>query len=184
METFISFIPILAFSLIGSALFFTKKINFNNEVALLILALIAHITLSILNGYWIFTIGQVIVATLVFFLLVFVLGNKTSGETILTMTGLLALTPLPTGFIPLIAVFVITFIIGIVGLKKQSDSIKHVITDAVFSTGMGQSLPNYDHLPERSEVKGKRKISLLPVIGIVMTLSAVYYLIQPLFLES
>lgn len=185
MENFIAFLPILVYSLIGTILYFSKKINFNNQMILLVLALISHIILSIVGEYWLFTLGQVLIGIVVFFLLIFAVGNKTSGETILTMSAILALTPVPVGLIPVILVFVVTFLVGVVELRKQKDSVKDVMLDAVFSTGMGQSLPNYEHLKDRSELEpDKKKFSLLPIVSLVMFISSMYYLLQPLLLEA
>lgn len=154
-------------------------------MVLLLLALVAHSTLSILNGYWVFTLGQVLIGAMVFFLLILMVGGKTSGETILTMSAIVALTPLPVGFVSVGLVFVITFILGIIAIRKQKDSVKNVMLDAVYSTGMGQGLPNYEHLQDRKELsKDQKTFSLLPVVAIVMFLSSVFYYIQPLMIES
>ncbi|MBC9707531.1 MAG: hypothetical protein H9W81_21935 [Enterococcus sp.] len=185
MENFISFLPILVYSLAGTILYFTKKITFNNQMVLLGLALTAHIVLSILGGYWVFTLGQVLIGSVVFFLLILMMGGKTSGETILTMSAIIALTPLPIGFISVGVVFIVTFILGILAIRKQQDSVKNVMLDAVFSTGMGQSMPNYEHLQDRKALDPEqKKFSLLPIVSLVMFLSALFYLVQPMFLEA
>lgn len=185
MENFIAFLPILVYSLIGTILYFSKKITFNNQMILLSLAFAAHVALSIVDGYWVFTLGQFLIGFIVFFLLILAVGNKTSGETILTMSAIIALTPLPIGFISIALVFVATFVIGIIELRKQKDSVKNVMLDAVFSTGMGQGLPNYEHLKDRSELEvDQKKFSMLPIVSLVMFLSSMYYLIRPLLLDS
>jgi len=185
METFIEFLPIAIYSLIGTVLFYLKRITFNNQIALLALALLAHATISIMHGNLILLIGQVVIAVAAFALMVYFFAGKTSGETILTMASILLLAPLPDGIIPMVFVFILVLIAAAIQFRKKGESLKWLLVDAASSTGLAQSLPDYSHLPDRASLTEKdKRTSLLPYIAFVMTVAALYYLVQPLFLDS
>lgn len=185
METFIEFLPIVIYSLIGTALFYLKKITFNNQITLLILALVAHVTISIMHGNWTVLIGQVLIATAAFALMVYFFAGKTSGETILTMASILLLSPLPDGLIPMIIVFILILITAAIQFRKKTESLKWLLFDAASSTGLAYATPDYSHLPDRSTLTDEdKRTSLLPYMASVMTVTALYYLLQPLFLDS
>lgn len=185
METFIEFLPIVVYSLIGTVLFYFKKITFNNQIALLGLALIAHAVISIMHGNWIFFAGQVVIGALAFFLMVFFFAGKTSGETILTMTSILVLSPIPEGILPMVIVFILVLIAAVLAFRKKADSLKWLLVDATTSTGLAQAAPDYSHLPDRASLtEADKRTSLLPYMAAVMTVASLYYLLQPLFLDS
>lgn len=185
MENTIDFLPIVLYSLIGSILFYTKRISFNNQISILSVALVAHIVISIIFGSWIWTIGQILLSFIIFALLIIVFKGKTSGETMLTFSSLLALLPIPIGFIPFGITMILLFVVAAFSLRKQKGAFKTVILDATLSTGLSYSKPDYSHLPERASLDSTvKRTSLLPYIAIVMSLTALYYFVQPFFLES
>lgn len=185
VSNFIQFLPIAIYAIIGSILFYTKKINFNNQVGLLVGATVIHAILAIIQGQMFFTVGQILIAIVTFLLLVFFFSGKTSGETILTMVSIFALTPVPIGVIPMIVLFAVIFIAAGIALWRQSESIKLALLDATLSTGLSHSKPDYSHLPDRASLPADaKKTSMLPYIATVMTLASLWYLIQPLFLDS
>lgn len=185
METFISFLPIVIYSLVGTALFYFKKITFNNQIGLIAAAMAAHGVISFQQGTGIFFIGQLIISSIMFLLLVFFFAGKTSGETLLTMSSLFALIPVPHGIIPLFVVFVLLLVFTIIELRRKSESVKWLIMEAASSTGLAHSAPNYSHLPDRAALGASdKRTSVLPYMAAVMTLASLYYLVRPLFLDS
>jgi hypothetical protein len=185
METFIDFLPIAIYSLIGTALFYLKKITFNNQVALVILAFIAHAILTLQDNVLFIFIGQIVISITIFLLLVFFFAGKTSGETILSMTSLVLLTPIPHGIIPMFIVFALILIASAIALRNKTESLKWLLYDAASSTGLTYAKPDYSHLPDRSTLSEKdKRTSVLPFMALVSTIAAIYYLVQPMFLDS
>lgn len=185
METFIEFLPIVIYALIGTALFYIKKITFNNQMALLVIAAIAHAILSFSNGSGLFFVGQLVISLLVFFLMVFFFAGKTSGETILTLTSLLLLSPIPHGILPMVIVFVLVLVATIIAFRDKAEMLKLILFEATTSAGISGGKPDYSHLPDRATLaQTEKRTSVLPYMAAVMTVASLYYLVQPLFLDS
>lgn len=175
------FTPAAFYGLVGTILFIFNAFTFNKGVALFAVAYAGHVYVSIIYGGWIGPVVQTVIAAIVFVLMVMVFSGKISGETILTMSGLLALTPLPSGILAFVAVFLLLGAYSAVELGR-SGVFKDTLRDAVVSTGMGQMAPNYGHLENRKEASvDAKKISLLPFVALVYTGFGLFFMLSTFF---
>lgn len=183
-QTALSYAPISLFAIIGSILFLQKKLTFNKEMLIFIIALIGNITLSIFSGNILLLIIQLVVATIIFIAMVFILSGKISGETILTISSMFALTPLMHGLFAFFAVFLILMALSLISMRRDPKEWSATIANAVLSTGLGSRSPNYEYMPDRKELSAdKKRISLLPIIAVVYTLFGLFYALRPLWLD-
>lgn len=187
----ITLLPIIIYSAIGTILFYRKKITFNNQLALVLVTWLIYIGISLFYRDYAALI-QILIALLAFVVMIIFLSGRVSGETILSMSSLFALTPLPHGVFGFLGVFVVLIISSIIIMKNEQGTwtktyaeFRDTILLAFLSTGLAHSLPNYEYMEERSKLpKDAKKISILPYILISFTLLAVYFLFRTLTLES
>ena len=188
MDTILSFLPIVMYSLIATGLYFWNKLTFNIQAAMLTVTIAANTLLSVFTHHsLLLPVIQAVLAAAVFVVLVYFMGGKASGETFLTMCALIALTPLPEGLIPLLLVFVIFTVVAVIALRKQSESAFFYVQETILKSGMANSLPDYSHLPDRKETlaaPNAKKVSLLPYVASVMTLATLFYGIQYLLSDK
>lgn len=188
MNIILSFLPIVAYSLIASGLYFVNKLTFNIQSVMLLFAMVANIVLSINTHHdLLMPIIQIVLAILVFVALVSFMAGKASGETFLTMCAIIALAPWPEGIIPVILIFVIFTVGAVITLNKQNDSAFFYVQETILKSGLANSLPDYSHLPERKETlsaPNAKKVSLLPYVASVMTLATLFYSVQYLLADK
>lgn len=188
MNIILSFLPIVAYSLIATGLYFGNRLTFNLQSVMLGVAIVANIALAINTGHGLWEpIIQTVLAAFVFIALVFFMGGKASGETFLTMCAIIALTPMPEGIIPIVVVFAVFTVVAVRTLSKQNDSALFYVQETILKSGLANSLPDYSHLPERKETlsaPNAKKVSLLPYVAAVMTLATLFYGIQYLLADK
>lgn len=176
------FAPILLYTTIGTLLFSTGYFTFNKGMALLGVSFVVHVALSVLTGNWLGLIVQTVVALIAFALMIVFFAGKTSGETILTMTALLGLTPIPSGLLAIVGSLVAFLVYAIVKLKKSE--VFSTMYTAVVSSGMAQQLPNYEHMGSRKELSSdEKRVSLIPFMLVIYLGFALFFLARPLFMD-
>lgn len=177
------FLPVLLYAGFGSILFSLGAFTFNKGMTLLVISIAAHITISILAGTWIFALVQTVIAASAFILLIMFFAGKTSGETILTMTALLALTVIPSGLLAFLGTLAAFVVYAVIRLRKSE--VAATLYTAVLSSGMAQQLPNYEHMDDRKDLSAEEKrISLMPFMLAVNLLFALFYLVKPMLGDS
>lgn len=183
-QTALSYAPLAIYAIIGTILFLFRKFTFNTGITLLLTMIAAKVALSIIFGGILFFLAQMLIAVLAFVLLVMFFSGKTSGETMLTMTSLFALTPLMDGIPAFLGVFLLFFTYAFIMLRDRKE-FNAIVANAVIASGMAQTLPDYGYLPERKELaEDKKRVSLLPFIAIVYTLFGLFYALRPLWMDA
>ncbi len=194
LETYkliITLLPIIIYSAIGTILFYKKRITFNNQLALVLITWLCYIGISLFYKDYA-ALAQMLIALGAFVVMIVFLSGRVSGETILSMSSLFALTPLPHGLIGFVGVFIILVIASIFIMKKEQGTWKKTYGEfrdtillAFLSTGLAHSLPNYEYMEERSKLaKDAKKISILPYILFSFTMLATYFFLRTLTMES
>lgn len=182
--TALTFAPMIFFSLVSFILYLSKKVTFKLMVILFAITAIARLVIAFADGgvlALLAVLAQVIIGFAGFVILVMFVSN-TSWETILTMTSMLAFTPLFEGVPAFIATYILFFLYGLSQLHRGE--MKNILYDAVVSSGMASSLPNYEHLASKEYKKGQKRVTILPFIFIAYTLNALYFIFSPLWIES
>lgn len=188
LETYkiaIDFAPIVFFAAIGAFLFAFNQLNFNRTLSLLAGGILARIAIGIfITGSWGVVVAQTVIALIAFGGLVYLLGGKASGDSILSVCALIALTPLPWGLIA-VAVTLIGMVVLAFIQVKDAKEVMASVANATIATGLAQGVPNYDYLPDRKNLDRKAKrVTIMPIIAICYFLMFAFFLLQPLWLES
>lgn len=184
LDAILHFSPYIGFTLICLVLYLTKKMTFNITIILFALTTIARMITEFIADDWVgmwSVLLQAVICIAIFIFLVFFMGNV-SWETLLTLTSMLAFTPIPDGITAFLGTYVLILIYSLV--KLDFKEVYRLLYDAVVSSGVGQALPNYEHLPDKELKKGQKRITLLPFILIAYSLTALYYILSPYWMES
>lgn len=178
----LSFLPILLYAGIGSLLFYAGSFTFNKGGALLGTSFVLHMALNIVAGNWLGIMAQTILSVGVFALLIMFFSGRTSGETILTMTALLALTPIPSGLLAIVGSLVVFLVYAVIKLRKSE--VYTTLYTAITASGMTQGLPNYDHLGDRKDLEADaQRVSLMPFMALVYGAFSIFFLVQTIMMD-
>lgn len=184
LNSIINFAPYIAFTIACLILYLTRKMTFTITIIMILFTVIARSVIFIITGgtdMWWIVIIQAFIATVIFIILVLLMSNV-SWETLLIMSSMLAFTPIPDGIPAFLGTYLLITLYGI--FKLDFSEIKRVFYDALISSGFGQGLPNYEHLPDKETKKGQARVTLLPFILIAYSLNALYYILSPYWMES
>lgn len=184
LNSILNFAPYIGFTLICLILYLVRKMTFAITIGMIILTVIVRSIIvfrfETISVWWI-VIVQAGIATIIFIILVLFMSNV-SWETLLIMSSMLAFTPIPDGIPAFLGTYILITLYGI--FKLDFREIKRVFYDALISSGFGQGLPNYEHLPDKETKKGQTRVTLLPFILIAYSLNALYYILSPYWMES
>lgn len=184
IEAILSFSPYIGFTLTCLVLYLSKKMTFNLTIIIFVVTVIARMITGFMIDDWVgmwSVLLQAVICVVIFIFLVFFMGNV-SWETLLTMTSMLAFTPIPNGIPAFLGTYVLIMIYSLI--KLDFKEVYGLLYDAVVSSGVGQGLPNYEHLPDKETKKGQARVTLLPFILIAYSLNALYYILSPYWMES
>lgn len=138
--------------------------------------------LNIVAGNWLGIMAQTILSVGVFALLIMFFSGRTSGETILTMTALLALTPIPSGLLAIVGSLVVFLVYAVIKLRKSE--VYTTLYTAITASGMTQGLPNYDHLGDRKDLEADaQRVSLMPFMALVYGAFSIFFLVQTIMMD-
>ena len=179
-----TFSPYIVFSFLSLILYVTKKTTFKKMMWLFGLTILSKYVISYILTGWdemLILSLQIIAGFIVFFVLVTFVQN-TSWETILTTSSMISFTPLVEGVPAFVATYIFFIIYSIFSIRWQG--FKDVVYDGFVSSGFGQVLPSYEHLPDKEDKKGRKRVTLLPFILVAYSLNALYYILSPYWMES
>lgn len=184
LEAILNFSPYISFIVLCLILYLSKKMTFNVTAILFSLATVGRMVSGFMmegmTGVW-SVLLQSLICVVIFIFLVFFMSNA-SWETLMIMSSMLALTPIPDGIPAFLGTYLLLLIYCL--FKLDFKEVYRLLYDAVVSSGVGQALPNYEHLPDKEFKKGQKRITLLPFILIAYSLNALYYILSPYWMES
>lgn len=189
MNDLISYAPGLAYFGFASLMFALKKFSFGLHTTVLALAMGGMFYLVISqDGTLLIGIIQAVFAIIAFILMVFFFAGKASGETLVSFTALIALSPFALGFERGLMTFGVTLALLLVyssifynkqlaGIAKMaqgiaddkqngnsggnSETLKDTLMAGLYSTYNGQlKAPDYSYLPDKSQTSSQKKISI------------------------
>ena len=150
--------------------------TFDLAMGVIALCFAGHITLQILTGgMWGWAIVQFCLGVILFALLVMFVGDKASGLSILSMVGVVMLTPIPGGIVGLIAFIVLTVAVSAIKLRSVK-KIVNTLGDTALSVQSGAGLDAL--LEDKSKIQSATKMKLEPLIIISYLLVAIYYTVR------
>lgn len=156
-----------------------KEFKFSLHMGLLGIMIPAHVLISVLttSNLW-FNIAGVVAGILLYLTLVFFMGGKASGETLLIIPAVIALAPLPKAF-PFIGLGIVLVIgASIFAMRKQMDTVKALVYETALNSGLGATLPDYSNLPDRKSVsKDQKTISVIPFMLLALVIATVWTLV-------
>lgn len=189
MNDLILYAPGLAYFAFASLMFALKKFSFGLHSTVLALAMAAMFYLTVTqDGSMLIAVVQTVFAVISFILMVFFFAGKASGETMVSFTALLALSPFALSFDRGLIVFGMTLVLllvyssifynkqlggiskiaqGMVDDKNNStpnangETLKDTLMTGLLSTYNGQiKAPDYSYLPDTANTVGQKKISI------------------------
>lgn len=188
MNDLILYAPGLAYFAFASLMFALKKFSFGLHSAALALAMGAMFYLTVTqDGSLLIAIIQAVFAIVSFILMVFFFAGKASGETLVSFTALVALSPFALSFerglltfggtLALLLIYSAIFYNkqlagiskiaqGIVDDKngnsnENGGTLKDTLMTGLYSTYNGEiKAPDYSYLPDKSKTSDQKKISI------------------------
>lgn len=145
-----------------------KEYNFSTLSAAIFGTVISRIIfvfsyMGVQQGF--ISIAQLIVATIGFVALVFFLGKKVTGETVLLLCGAVALSPYGWEMIVILGFGLVgsTYYASRKWKAAYGESINNIALEAAFDLGLlTKSKPDLTRLPEREEKESHLRVSTAP----------------------
>lgn len=189
MTDLILYAPGLAYFAFASLMFALNKFSFGLHSTVLALCMAGSFWLTVNHdGNMIIAVIQAVLAIVAFVLMVFFFAGKASGETMVSFTAIIALSPLALSFERGLLTLGITVVLLLIyssifynkqlagiskiakgmvneknnnGSSNNTETLKDTLLTGLYSTYNGQlKAPDYSYLPNKSETVGQKKISI------------------------
>lgn len=169
IETLVPYLPLL----VGLGIFsISRRYKASSTLLVLLLMVVSHVIISVLSSVpLVQIIGQPVIACVIFFAALALLGSKASGGTVSTLVLLVATIPLPMDLMYVIVVIGLGMGINLfISLKKiqasytrqtgEKQSLYNVLLILLGESGvLTQDLPNASAIPDREDVHKSDKVN-------------------------